>query len=282
MYGVEHAGQNDMSKGIIDNLLSSSFWTNVELFKELLQPIDEAIKMSESDKGHLGLVLSRWASIRSHLTRTAITFPSLHAFLNSNGSFDARFKRQVRSIHIVSTYLNPQHWALPIDADSEHKIFEFIDKYTESEDEAAVARCEFLYFRSQSNPFESSRYCWKHSKDPRTFWLMQQQHAKVLGPLSLRIFSTPSNSVPSERAFSVMNFLHSKARNSLESERVDKLTYTYINTRIFRRIEKADVVNQPILDFHELTEEQEVELEEHLLETEGMSDIDESFEADKY
>ena len=78
-----------------------------------------------------------------------------------------------------------------------------------------------------------------------------------------------------------MNFLHSKARNSLESERVDKLTYTYINTRIFRRIEKAELLGQPVLDFQALTEEQEEELEEQLLQTEEISDIDE-FEVDEH
>ena len=64
-----------------------------------------------------------------------------------------------------------------------------------------------------------------------------------------------------------------KTHNSLESERDDKLTYPYINTHIFRRI-NAEVLARPVLDFYELTEE-EVELEEELLYTEGMSDIDE-------
>ena len=106
--------------------------------------------------------------------------------------------------------------------------------------------------------------------------MMQQQHAKVLSPLALRIFSTPSNSVPSERAFSVMNFLHSKARNRLESERVDKLTYIYINTRIFHRVNNEGFV----FDIYELIEEEEVEFEQELLQAEGMSDIDE-FEENK-
>jgi len=75
-----------------------------------------------------------------------------------------------------------------------------------------------------------------------------------------------------------MNFLHSKTRNSLESERVDKLTYTYINMRVFRRI-NAEVLAHPVLDYYQLTEEEEVELEQELLQAEGMSDIDE-FEGD--
>src|SRR5438046_9703531 len=98
---------------------------------------------------------------------------------------------------------------------------------------------------------------------------MQQQYAKVLEPLSLRIFSTPSNSVPSERAFSIMNFLHSKARNCLEPERVDKLTYSYINTRIFRRINTQD----SIFNIYDLTEEEAVELEQESLQAEELRDI---------
>ena len=69
-----------------------------------------------------------------------------------------------------------------------------------------------------------------------------------------------------------MNFLQSKAHNRLESERVDKLTYTYINTRTFRRI-NMDVLDHSTFDFNGLTEE-EVELEEELLHMEEMSDTD--------
>ena len=67
-----------------------------------------------------------------------------------------------------------------------------------------------------------------------------------------------------------MNFLHSKARNRLESERIDKLIYIYMNTHIFHRINTEGF----IFDIYELTEEEEVEFEQELLQAEGMSDID--------
>ena len=130
MYVYERAGWKDMSEDVIDNPISLSFWTDIELFKELLEPIDEAIKMSESDKSHLGLVLSQWASIRSHLCRMAITFPFLHEFLGPDSPFKTRYKRQVYPIHLASAYLDPRYWQLPIDADSEQKVYEFIDKHT--------------------------------------------------------------------------------------------------------------------------------------------------------
>jgi hypothetical protein len=275
MYSYQYAvaGQSsDIAKDLVDKLVSPAFWTTVEMFKELLEPIDEAIRMSESDKAHLGHVLPRWAEIMSHLKRSVTSFPGLHEYLEFNGGFNTRYHRQVKPIHIIATYLDPKHWELPMGADTEHQIYQFIDKYTNTEDEATAARCEFLSFRSQLPPFESTRYCWKHSTDPRMFWIMQTQHAKVIGALAVRIYSTPSNSVPSERAFSVMNFIHRKGRNSLGSEKVDKLTYTYINTRLFRRTEGARFVS----DLSEISEEEEVELEDMLMQEEGISDIDES------
>jgi hypothetical protein len=41
--------------------------------------------------------------------------------------------------------------------------------------------------------------------------------------------------VPCERAFSALNQLHTKTRNALTPERVDKLLYIQINSRTLRR-----------------------------------------------
>jgi hypothetical protein len=41
--------------------------------------------------------------------------------------------------------------------------------------------------------------------------------------------------VPCERAFSALNLLHTKTRNALTPERVNKLLYVQINSRTLRR-----------------------------------------------
>jgi hypothetical protein len=278
MYCYQYAGENVMSQEILTKLVSPAFWTSVEMFKELLEPLDEAIRMSESGNSHLGHVLRRWAEIMSHLNRNIDIYPCIREYLKPNSAFEARYHRQVKPIHIAATYLDPKNYSLPIGADSEHQIYEFIDKYTDTEEEATAARREFLCFRSQYSPFEPTRYCWKHSTDPQTFWMMQTQHAQVIGALAMRIFTTPSNSVPSERAFSIMNFIHRKGRNNLDSERVDKLTYIYINIRQFRRIGE-DGQDRFVSDLSQISEQEEVELEDMLFQQEGMSDSDE-FEED--
>ena len=46
---------------------------------------------------------------------------------------------------------------------------------------------------------------------------------------------TTANSVPSERAFSAMKAVHSPTRNKLTPERVNKLLFVYLNTRVLNR-----------------------------------------------
>jgi len=56
-----------------------------------------------------------------------------------------------------------------------------------------------------------------------------------LAQLADRVLHTLANSVPCERAFSALNLLHTKTRNALTPERVNKLLYIQINSRTLRR-----------------------------------------------
>ena len=76
-----------------------------------------------------------------------------------------------------------------------------------------------------------------------------------------------------------MNFIHRKGRNCLDSERVNKLTYISMNTRILRRSNSEDPDDSP-LNFSGLTEDEQVEIEDELMQEGGLSDID-GFEEDE-
>ena len=107
-------------------------------------------------------------------------------------------------------------------------------------------------------PFEKGSFCWKFAeKGAREFWVSTINRTKSLGMLCNSLFSTPANSVPSERSFSTQNYIHTKIRNSLKPDRVDKLTYIYMNSRVFNAI-KED--NQ-----HTLTVEEEEQLKEEMM-----------------
>jgi hAT family C-terminal dimerisation region len=129
----------------------------------------------------------------------------------------------------------------------------------------------FTLFNQSLTPFQqptlahphSGALCWNYKNDPRKFWIAAMHHAPVLGKLCNRIFQAPANSVPSERSFSTQNFLHSKARNRLDPIRIDKLTYIYMNSRVFRG--KDSIIDNHV-DLETLTPEEAMELEDQLLQ----------------
>ena len=52
-----------------------------------------------------------------------------------------------------------------------------------------------------------------------------------LAPLAVRLFSSIANSVPSERAFSAMNYIHNRYRNRLTAENAEMLIFVFMNWR---------------------------------------------------
>jgi hypothetical protein len=64
--------------------------------RELLEPINKNLKMSESSKGHLSLVLDRWIDILKHLKRKIKDIREPENFANEHDSpFAERYKRPV-------------------------------------------------------------------------------------------------------------------------------------------------------------------------------------------
>src|SRR5579859_4274436 len=75
-YAIAHE-PGDLAAHAHDYINSSMFWASLESLRELLQPIDEALWMSESNQAHLEKVLDRWAMIHMHLNRMKTDFPIL-------------------------------------------------------------------------------------------------------------------------------------------------------------------------------------------------------------
>ena len=65
---------------------------------------------------------------------------------------------------------------------------------------------------------------------------------KLLGEIAVRIYSVPTSSASSERVWKVFSFIHSKRRNRLGNQKVEKLAYIYINHAL------ADDINVKFLE----------------------------------
>jgi len=76
-----------------------------------------------------------------------------------------------------------------------------------------------------------------------------------MAPFAEQLMRTCANSVTSERAWSAMNFIHSKSRNTLS---LDKLLFIYINIRSLQKLNNTKPTNDELL-----------ELEDRLIEWNG-------------
>jgi hypothetical protein len=98
-----------------------------------------------------------------------------------------------------------------------------------------IAMGHLSQFRRQSGLFQKNSWIWEHANNPVQFWQLIESFAPDLAKISERLSSCPYSSVTSERAFSILNLIHTKTRNRLKPERVNKLQYIYINERALAR-----------------------------------------------
>jgi len=68
-----------------------------------------------------------------------------------------------------------------------------------------------------------------------------------LAPFAEKLMITCANSVASKRAWSAMNYIHSKSQNSLSAKVVDKLLFIYINIRALRKLNNYEPSDDELL-----------------------------------
>lgn len=284
-YGLD--GRSSLTTGgtsLINVILSRDFWVNVETIEQILQPVHEVQKMSESCKSHLGHVLQRWNTIdhRWLAMRRSGQFPQVEMIYagDHNSIWRQRSVKQQTDLTWLAWALDPgnsDRSNLP--AGRIDNMLSLLKKHTAPEQHTEVVE-DFFAFRDCDGKFGAWREFWKEDyvKKPVLFWKVVSGEAPSLSAMAIRVFSTPANSVPSERSFSAMNFLQDEYRSRLSAERTDMLTFIYMNSKVLRR-----QPTEPAPTWYNITEEQEEELEnlayEYLCHYGRDSGEDESSEA---
>jgi hypothetical protein len=73
----------------------------------------------------------------------------------------------------------------------------------------------------------------KRSKSPLQWWLTDGKEFPDLQKIAIKLFSMATSSASSERNFSTMGFIHSKLRNRLAPQTVEKLVFIKANMVAF-------------------------------------------------
>lgn len=192
-------------------------------------------------------------------------------------NLNSSYERQVHDVHIAAFYMDPQNVGIHIDDYNERRILNFFSQIATTRAEQEQLHIQFNLYNKALAPFtrptlRSARApCWEYIDDPRRFWISAVHRAEALSKLGNRLFQAPGNSVPSERSFSIQNYIHSKSRNRLGTARVDKLIYIYMNSRALAGMKSMNPLSS-------LTVEQEVELEDELLQEEDDEEYNQEYE----
>ena len=97
-------GENKLSNIIIDH----SFWNDLSAIKQIIRPIYDAQKMSESDNSTLSKVVLCWQKLEIELCQLSIIYLSLiRGFVQPGGPFLIWLQKQTTELHFAALLLDP-------------------------------------------------------------------------------------------------------------------------------------------------------------------------------
>lgn len=227
-------------------------------------PSTKLQKKSEDNKANIGYVYQRWNEIEAHLrsysARDTQFATDVKQYLDIKPSpnvkltgidkknWTRRRNKQVTAVHLLAFYLHPKNYKESLSPEQEKTIVAHFKKYT-SDYKAAYE--QFLDFRKQEGSFGLDGIAWEYSDKPSLFWRSMEISCPDLAPFARRVLITIANSVPSERAFSTMNYIHNKLRNSLTVERANKLSFIQMNSGHITKAAKEQELEQKLHEFEE-------------------------------
>jgi hypothetical protein len=266
--------ENKKKEWLRPTVRDGNFWNTISLILRIIQPIHEAQVMSESDHSDLIRVKKRWDDIEAQLKRTLSDTVNFGQIMKS---FYKRRDIQLRDEHFLAHYISPTNVRVTLSDQDKARCFASLESIAGSREASLKAKQEFYDFRGRRGVYAGGRSCWSFISSPLHFWDDCDSEGAVLPHIARRLATTIANSVPSERAFSTMNLVHSKLRNRLVADRVEKQVYIHINRRILDHPPQArqlfNLTEQDWLDMETRTEiggEQEKELQ--LCEASDLSD----------
>jgi hypothetical protein len=237
-------------------LNNEGFWNPLESLLQIIRPISESQKMSESSSASVAYVFERWLKTVSHLNN--VVNSSNHfadaiqrykfdpAWVPTRGHTPGHFRedkkslealrldQQLTPIHVLAYFLVPDNYEQILLPKYRDQIYEAIKQYCPNYDECFN---QFLRFREHSGEFHVSAAPITYSRvhNPKDFWIVYKIEVPELASLALRLLNTPANSVPAEKSFSAMNRIQDEDRNAMAPEKCNKATHVAMNERAFAR-----------------------------------------------
>ncbi|KAF5696737.1 transposase [Fusarium mundagurra] len=231
----------------------NSFWLKLEAAIAVLKPVNEFQHASEADGAGIAHVVNRWLQIKSKWSEMgeADQFPDI-PWDDIEAISKARLDKQTYDIHWIADALRPDKTGpnskLPPSVFA--RVQEYLQKQLKNDDEYHRALSEFTHFRMRTGGPDCLFN--KHSA------------GSILARVAVKVMNTLANSVPSERSFSAISFIHTKARNRLTPMHADMQAFIFMNDRVLDRLKDQKYAHKK--RWADLEEKDWLELEDSYLE----------------
>eukprot|EP00253_Pinus_taeda_P026349 PITA_26349 len=189
---------------------------------------------------------------------------SIRAYYDDKG--DEGFQRQLllweviderwnntlyRTIHAAGIYLNPA-FSYPCEFEFDAEIMDglllCVQRMVRSPAERTEISKEIEIYRMAGGTFGfDMAVIDRTTKMPDAWWRMYGAKVPLLQKFAIRILSQTCSSSVCERNWSVLEKIHNKKRNRLESQRLNDMVYVYYNLRLWEVVkgeEEEEEVDQ--------------------------------------
>ena len=222
-------------------LIDGTFWNELEDVVMILRSLNKAKHQLESDGAQIIYVISRWIKIKDEQEQLydIDKFLQLDSVLGLEIELLQQFERQTSDIHWAGYFFDSQNAVSHLEPTVQLHVTTFLKRYIGqyTEREWAEILQHFFDFQNRERLFNFTTDLWNPDlvNNPQLWWQYFRSRYYKLATLATQIYSTPTNSVPSEHVFLTINYLHDKfgAKSSVDS--VDKNIYVYMNQRKLRR-----------------------------------------------
>ncbi|OAQ72001.2 transposase [Pochonia chlamydosporia 170] len=249
----------------------NSFWLKLETAIAVLKPVNDFQHASEADESGIAYVVNRWLQIKSKWAemREADQFPDV-PWDDIDAIFKARLDKQTYNIHWVADALRPDttgpNSKLPPSVFA--RVQEYLRKHLKNNDEYHRALSEFTHFRMRTGGpdglFNKHSAVYDDGFKPAMAWQCLLNQGSILARVAVKVMNTLVNSVPSERSFSAISFIHTKARNRLTPVHADMQAFIFMNDRVLDRLKDEKYAHKK--RWADLEEKDWLELEDSYLE----------------
>ncbi|KAI0528848.1 hypothetical protein KFK09_001391 [Dendrobium nobile] len=215
-----------------------SFWRSINYALKTTTPLVKVLRMVDGERAPaMGFIYEAMNRAKEDIAKDLGGQES--AYKEIWDIIDEKWDRQLHQhLHAAAYYLNPQfHYDKDFHVDKEVKIglYACMDRLISEEDYLKVNdQLEEFHLKKGMFGFRAAQACYK-TRSPERWWSQFGDDVPELKAFAVKVLRLTCSTSACERNWSIFNQIHTKRRNRLATDRMNKLVYVMFNKKLKER-----------------------------------------------